>query len=62
MYSNVHDSETTKHLPSLTVFTNDDNLVENLQYLAPVGSSDHVGLLWTFKCTADTVKLSNRVR
>jgi len=28
------------------VFLNDDSIVGELRYLPPIGSSDHVGLLW----------------
>ena len=30
------------------IFTNADYMIENLKYIAPLGKSDHVGLVWTF--------------
>ena len=30
------------------IFTNEDYMIENLRYIAPLGKSDHVGLLVTF--------------
>ena len=30
------------------IFTNEDMLVDNLQYLAPLGKSDHVRLVWNY--------------
>jgi len=30
------------------IFTNEDNLVDNLQYLTPLGKSDHVCLVWNY--------------
>ena len=30
------------------IFTNEDYMIENLRYIAPLGKSDHVGLLFTF--------------
>ena len=30
------------------IFTNDDYMIENLKSIAPLGKSDHVGLVWTF--------------
>ena len=37
------------------VFTNEENLIENLKYIAPLGLSDHIGLLWKFTCSVSTV-------
>ena len=28
------------------VFLHDDSIIDELQHLQPIGSSDHVGLLW----------------
>ena len=28
------------------VFTNEENFIENLKYIAPLGLSDHIGLHW----------------
>ena len=30
------------------IFTNEDYMIENLRSIAPLGKSDHVGLLFTF--------------
>ena len=30
------------------VFTLDENEVDNLEYLAPLGMSNHVGMLWKY--------------
>jgi len=30
------------------IFTNEDNLVDSLQYLTPLGKSDHVCLVWNY--------------
>ena len=32
----------------LDFFTNEDDMIENVGSIAPLGKSDHVGLLWTF--------------
>ena len=37
------------------VFTNEENLIENLNYIAPLRLSDHIGLLWKFTCSVSTV-------
>src|SRR6266536_2792806 len=31
------------------IFTDEENIVEDLQYLTPLGASDHVGLLWKLR-------------
>ena len=31
------------------IFTNEDYMVDNLRSCAPLGKSDHVGLVWTFQ-------------
>ena len=30
------------------IFTKEDYMIENLKYIAPLGKSDHVGLVWKF--------------
>ena len=56
-----HVSEATKFRGDQTpskldyVFTNEENLIENLKYIAPLGLSDHIGLLWKFTCSVSTV-------
>ena len=30
------------------IFTSKDYMIENLKSIAPLGKSDHVGLVWTF--------------
>jgi len=33
------------------VFTLHDNEVEEMNYLSPIGLSDHVGLIWKLNCS-----------
>ncbi|XP_072014972.1 uncharacterized protein [Amphiura filiformis] len=35
------------------IFTNEEFMVENLEDMAPLGKSDHVGLSWTYVCNAE---------
>ena len=35
------------------IFTNEDNLVDNLQYLTPLGKSDHVCLVWNYTVSVE---------
>ena len=34
------------------VFTNEEFMVENIRGIAPLGKSDHVGVVWTFICSS----------
>ena len=36
------------------ILTNEEGMIENLQYNAPIGKSDHLTLNFTFKCYSDT--------
>jgi hypothetical protein len=38
--------------PSLLdlVFTNEEHMVDNIYSVAPLGKSDHVGVVWTYQC------------
>ena len=42
-------------MPDL-IFTNEENMVEDLKSVSPLGSSDHTGLIWTFVCSSDVEK------
>jgi hypothetical protein len=42
------------------IFTDDKNSVENLQCLAPIGKSDHIGLAWTTITHLDPNSLDGR--
>ena len=44
------------------VFTNEENLIENCKYIAPLGLSDHIGLLWKFICSVSTVHIQEVVK
>ena len=35
------------------IFTNEDNLVDNLQYLTPLGKSDHICLVWNYTVSVE---------
>jgi hypothetical protein len=35
------------------VFTNEEHMVDNIYSIAPLGKSDHVGVVWTFHCYMD---------
>ena len=43
--------------PSLLdyIFTNEENLVEDLSYELPIGKSDHVSMIWTLKLEKEVV-------
>ena len=43
------------------IFTNDEYMIDNLTYLAPLGNSDHVGLLWSYITYMDLNKNSGKV-
>lgn len=32
------------------IFTDEDNLIDNIEYTAPIGKSDHVCLTWNYRC------------
>jgi hypothetical protein len=44
------------------IFTNEEDIVDELRYRSPLGNSDHVGLLWKIKCSCPTVKTINHFR
>ena len=45
------------------VFTLNENEVDNdLEYLAPLGMSDHVGILWKYNCSTQMVHDRNEKR
>ena len=54
LYLIQHVTETTRKRSGAQetvldyIFTNEDNLVDNLQYLTPLGKSDHVCLVWDY--------------
>ena len=44
------------------VFTNEENLIENFNYIAPLGLCDHIGLQWKFTCRVSTVHRQKDVK
>jgi hypothetical protein len=38
------------------IFTNEQNVVDDLKHLAPLGSSDHVVLTWKYVCKTPMVQ------
>ncbi|MES9884607.1 MAG: reverse transcriptase family protein, partial [Sedimenticola sp.] len=61
LFLNQHVTEDTRFRlnqePSLLdlVFSNEEAMVERIVYESPIGKSDHVGLKWTFHCSAENV-------
>src|SRR5208282_5508868 len=49
-----HRAEQTANILDL-VFTNEEGMVENLQYDEPVGNSDHLMITWTCNCYVNRV-------
>ena len=44
------------------VFSKEENLIENLKYIAPLRLSAHIGLLWKFTCSVLTVHRQEAVK
>ena len=47
--------------PSLLdlIFTNEEPMVDDIEEFAPIGKSDHVGLLWTYTCKVDIATMED---
>ena len=68
LFLTQHVFETTRFRSDQTqskldyAFTNKENLIENSKYIAPLGLSDHIGLLWKFTCSVSTMHLQEVVK
>lgn len=42
------------------VLTNEENVIKNMQYCAPLGNSDHCALVFEYKCIAESVSTKTK--
>ena len=58
-YDNINENLLVQHNPSRLdlVFTNEEDMVEDIKCLAPLGKSDHIGL--SFKLVTSAIMKIN---